>query len=312
MGDAHARHGAPERQTSPPAAAEHADSEKRIREKFNEWLEASPVQTTLNTVLTDMKRTQEVNKALEARVRSAEAKVVQAGLGQVDALQKERDEAVQQRDEAVQQRDAAVKQRDAMQKERDAAVEQGDAMQDERDEAVEQRDAMQEERDEAVEQRDALHDELASYEDRLNKIQALAHDDPDDSRLHKRKRDKPAREKLTARAESESGSGRVTTPSHDPQAAAKRSSRALAFLKGIVEKTPNGSDKIWVTTLIKELQDEGLGKMKHDQVRGLMWEAFGVADIQELVPPTAQRTQWCFPGCRILDASERAQCRAGM
>jgi hypothetical protein len=238
-----------------------------------------------------MNFTQEVNKALEARVKSAEAKVMQAGLGQVEALQEERDEAVEQRA--------------AMQKERDA-------MHDERDEAMEQRDAMEEDRDALAEERDAMQEVLARYEDRFNRIQALAQDDPDEPRLHKRKRDKPAREKLTARAESESGSGRVTTPSHDPQAAAKRSSRALAFLKGIVEKTPNGSDKIWVTTLIKELHDGGLGKMKHDQVRGLMWEAFSVADIQLTVPPTAQRTQWCFPGCRILDASERAQCRAGM
>ena len=299
------------------------------------------MQTTLNTVLTDMKRTQEVNKALEARVRSAEAKVVQAGLGQVEALQKERDamkverdEAVEQRaamqkerDEAVEQRDAmqkerdeAVKQRDAMQKDLEEAEQQGDAMQkerdamqDERDEAMEQRDAMEEDRDALAEERDAMQEVLARYEDRFNRIQALAQDDPDEPRLHKRKRDKPAREKQTARVESESGgSARVTSPIHDPQAAAKRSARALAFLKGIVKKTSNEKDKIWVTTLIKELHDGGLGKMKHDQVRGLMWEAFSVADIQLTVPPTAQRTQWCFPGCRILDAGERAQSRADM
>lgn len=318
-------------------AAQHAETEKRITEKFNACLKSRDDE--LNVVLSKQ-------ETLEARVKSAEAKVMYAGLGQVEALQEERDAAVEQcaamegeRDRAVEQRDAIQEERDEMVEQRNEMVEQRNEMEEQRDGALKQldraedehdamkkdRDAMQKERDEAVEQRDAVKQELARVRARYNKAKSFFtrddRDDEDDAgdnprspkrpcnkaahdkRAHtksahaKRARSKP-RKKLIARVLPEPGD---------------RYASARECLECVVKETPDADDIVWVTDIIKVLLEEEVGKVHHDHVHRLMRDVFTVEAEDEMPePPKPQRVQKGFRGFRIMDASERAQRRQSL
>jgi DNA repair exonuclease SbcCD ATPase subunit len=302
-------------------ASHHTKTEKRITEKFNTCLksrdkELNAMQTTLKTVVTDMKRVQEVIEALQTRVNADEVKATTAGLGQVEALQEERDTAVEQRDameqerdtameqrdDAVEQRDEAVQQRDAMERERDEALQQYAAMEEEHDEAVEERDTLQEKLDEAVEERDALQEERDALQEKLDRYKAwfikmksfdMPEDDPvagmgGDSlgKHHKRPRTKIER----------------------PSDLNKRIDSAREYLQGILKESHDG-DVIFVTDLIKELRKgKGVGKIHRDHVHRLMRDIFGVEASEEMpAPPKPQREQKAFRGFKFMDAHERAQ-----